>query len=135
MRTSRSVVALTVLNSALLAFLLVQQLSPAFADSQPPILRGRGLEIVDSQGRVRASITVFPPGKANGTETPETVLLRLITEKGRPSVKVSASETSSGLSFAGPTGTTSTWTILQADGTESILKLRNEDGSARDVKP
>lgn len=135
MRTSRSVIALTVLNSALLAVLLIQQLRPAFADSTPQMLRGRGLEIVDSQGRVRASITVFPPAKANGVEQPETVLLRLITEKGRPSAKISATEVSSGLSFAGPTGTNSTFVILEAKGTKSVLKLHNEDGSAKDVTP
>lgn len=135
MRTSRSLIVLTVLNSALVAFLLIQQLRPAFAASEPQVLRGRGLEIVDSQGQVRASITVFPPDEANGGRPSETVLLRLITEKGRPSVKISASEPSSGLSFAGPTGTKNTYVILQAGGMESELKLRNEDGSERDVKP
>jgi hypothetical protein len=86
MRTPRSLIALTVVNSVLLAALLVQQFSPAFAANEPPILRGRGLEIVDSQGRTRASITVFPPQSASGGVQSETVLLRLITRRGgRPS--------------------------------------------------
>jgi hypothetical protein len=36
------------------------------------------------------------------------VLLRLITERGRPSVKISASEETAGATFAGPSDTTST---------------------------
>jgi hypothetical protein len=135
MRTPRSLIALTVLNSVLLAALLVQQLRPAFAADQPPVLRGRGLQIVDSQGRVRASISVVPPEKANGGDPSETVLLRLITEKGRPSVKIAASEPSSGLSFAGPTGTKDTYVILQAKGNTTSLKLRNEEGLEQVVSP
>ena len=45
----------------LLLLLVAQHLRPAFARSEPPVLRGRGLEIVDAQGRVRASISVLPP--------------------------------------------------------------------------
>ncbi len=132
MRTSRSLIVLTVLNSVLLAALLVQLLRPAFAEEQPPVLRGRGLQIVDSQGRVRASISVLPPEKADQSET---VLLRLITEKGRPSVKIAASEPSSGLSFAGPTGTRDTYVVLQAQGNSTSLKLRNEAGHEQVLSP
>jgi len=135
MRTPRSLIALTVLNSVLLAALVVQQLRPAFADDQPPVLRGRGLQIVDSQGRVRASISVLPPEKGSGAEASETVLLRLITERGRPSVKIAASEPSSGLSFAGPTGTKDTYVILEAKGNSTSLKLRNEQGHEQVVSP
>jgi hypothetical protein len=63
------------------------------------------------------------------------VLLRLITERGRPSVKVGASEPVSGLSFAGPTGTKDTYVILQAKGTASGLTLKSEDGRERVVQP
>jgi hypothetical protein len=46
---------------------------------------------------------VLPPNRsASGEAEFETVLLRLITERGRPSVKIGASEHSSGLSVAGP---------------------------------
>jgi len=65
----------------------------------------------------------------------ETVLLRLITERGRPSVKIGASEETAGLSFAGPTGTNETYVILQSKGTVSSLKLRNEDGKQQVLKP
>jgi len=63
------------------------------------------------------------------------VLLRLITERGRPSVKIGSSEPTSGLSFAGPTGTKDTYLILQSKGTTSSLKLRNEDGREQVVTP
>ena len=127
--------ALVGLNIALLALVITQQLKPAFAQAEPSILRGRGLEIVDAQGRVRASISVLPPGKASEENPSETVLLRLITERGRPSVKIGASEPASGLSFAGPTGTKDTYVILQAHGRTSSLKLRNENGQEQVVEP
>jgi hypothetical protein len=63
------------------------------------------------------------------------VLLRLITERGRPAVKIGASEESAGLSFSGPTGTSDTYVILQSKGTESSLKLRNENGREQIIKP
>jgi hypothetical protein len=109
---------------------------PAVAQGAPPVLRGRALEIVDDQGRVRASLTVLPAGtSAKGDRYPETVLLRLITERGRPSVKIGASEETAGMSLAGPTGTRNTYVILESKGTSSSLKLRNEDGREQSVKP
>ena len=136
MKTPRSLFVLTAVNVALLLLSVVQQLRPAFAQGELPVLRGRALEIVDGQGRVRASIRVLPPSKApNGDESSETVLLRLITERGRPSVKIGSSEPTSGLSFAGPTGTKDTYLILQSKGTTSSLKLRNEDGREQVVTP
>lgn len=128
--------ALTVANLSILSLTTVQYLSPAHARSDTEMLRGRGLEIVDDLGRVRASITVLPAGKsANGDSFSQTVLLRLNTEKGRPTVKLASSEPASGLSFAGPTGTKDTYVILEARGTASSLKLRNEDGREQIVQP
>ena len=136
MKNQRALIALTIVNLALLLFTLMQQIRPAFAEGAAPVLRGSGLEIVDGHGRVRASITVLPEGKSqNGDAYPETVLLRLITERGRPSVKISATEEASGLSFAGPTNTKDTYVILQSKGTVSSLKLRSEDGREQILKP
>jgi hypothetical protein len=134
MKNQRALIALTIVNLALLLLTLMQQMRPAFAEGAAPVLRGSGLEIVDGQGRVRASITVLPAGKSQGGEAyPETVLLRLITERGRPSVKISTSEESSGLTVAGPTNTT--YVILQSKGAVSSLKLRSEDGREQILKP
>jgi hypothetical protein len=55
--------------------------------------------------------------------------------RGRPSVKISASEEAAGLSFAGPSNTSDTYVILEAKGTNSLLKLRNENGREQVVKP
>jgi hypothetical protein len=108
----------------------------AVDDSVAPVLRGRALEIVDGQGRVRASLSVLPAQvQANGETSAETVLLRLITERGRPSVKMGASELSAGLSLVGPTNTRDTYIIVEANGTTSSLRLRNEDGREQIVKP
>ena len=126
--------ALTALNLGVLAFSVAQQLRPAFAQGELPVLRGSGLQIVDSQGRIRASISVLPRGDS-ADEQAETVLLRLITERGRPTVKIAASEPASGLSFAGPTGTKDSYVILQTKGTRSSLKLRNEGGGEQIVEP
>jgi hypothetical protein len=136
MTTRTSLYALTALNLAVLALGLVQQLRPVFAETELPVLRGRALQIVDSQGRVRASISVLPPGDSGSADAhAETVLFRLITERGRPTVKIGASEPTSGLSFAGPTGTRDSYLILQTKGTISSLRLRNEDGREQVLTP
>jgi len=136
MKTPRSLIALTGINVALLLFTIAQQFRPAFAQGEAPVLRGRALEIVDAQGRIRASINVLPSSRSpSGEDQAETVLLRLITERGRPSVKIGASELTSGLSFAGPTGTKDTYVILQSKATISSLKLRNEDGREQVLSP
>ena len=127
---------LVALNLALLSLSLAQQLRPALAQGELPVLRGRALEIVDGQGRVRASIGVLPSSRStSGEAQSETVLLRLITERGRPTVKIGSSEPTSGLSFAGPTGTKDSYLILQTKGTTSSLKLRNEDGREQVLAP
>jgi hypothetical protein len=135
MKGQRVLFVLTVVNVAVLVATMAT-LRPAVAGGVAPVLRGRSLEIVDDHGQVRASLSVLPAGtSAKGDRYPETVLLRLITERGRPSVKISSSEEASGLSLAGPTGTNDTYVILEAKGTASSLKMRNEDGREQIVKP
>jgi len=135
MRIQRVLIVLTLVNLMVLIFMLAA-MRPAVAQGAAPVLRGRSLEIVDDQGRVRASLSVLPAGtSAHGDPYPETVLLRLITEQGRPSVKVSASEEAAGVSLAGPSNTKDTYEILEAKGTASSLKLRNESGREHIVKP
>ncbi len=134
MKIQRLLIVLTLVNLALLIFTLAQA-RPTSAEGVS-VLRGRALEIVDERGRVRASLNVLPAGtQPNGETYPETVLLRLITKRGRPSVKIGASEQAAGVSFAGPTNTKDTYVILEAKGTASSLRLRNEDGREQIVKP
>jgi hypothetical protein len=135
MKIQRLLIALTLANLALLIFTLTR-LSPTVAENTAPVLRGRGLEIVDEHGNVRASIKVFPASvQPNGEPYPETVLLRLITEKGRPSVKIGASEQLAGLTLVGPSDTRNTYTQLGARGTTSSLTLKDEDGREQIIKP
>jgi hypothetical protein len=135
MKMQRFAVVITLVNLVILMFILAA-MRPAMAQAVAPVLRGRSLEIVDDRGRVRASISVLPAGvSSHGDRSPETVLLRLITERGRPSVKIGASEEAAGLSFAGPTNTKDTYIILESKGLASSLKLRNEDGREQVVKP
>ena len=139
--TTRLLVALTAANMVMLsatALMTTRTARAQGADEErvQPVIRTRGLQIVDDQGRVRAAIAVLPASTSpQGDRSPEMVLLRLITERGRPSVKISASEEASGESFAGPTGTRNTYTILEAKGTATFLRLRNEDGKESIVRP
>ena len=136
MRLERLLIFLTLTNMALLMLSLAQFRTTVAAQDGASVLRGRALQIVDGQGRVRASITVLPASTPkNGESYPETVLLRLITERGRPSVKIGASEQSAGLALVGPTGTKETYVQLGANGTVSSLRLKNEDGREQVVKP
>jgi hypothetical protein len=131
----RVLVVITLINLTAAAANLLSVRAAAQPDVAP-IVRTRALQIVDDKGRVRASLEVLraaAPAASPGAE--ETVLLRLITERGRPSVKISASEEAAGLSLAGPTGTSDTYVILQAKGKESSLKLRNEDRREQIIKP
>jgi hypothetical protein len=135
MKTQRILIILTLVNLAVLVATLTGGRTVA-AETVSPVLRGRALEIVDEQGRVRASLTVLPAGTSeHGDRYPETVLLRLITERGRPSVKISASEEAAGVSLAGPSSTKDTYVIAEAKGRASSLKLRNEDGREQVLKP
>jgi hypothetical protein len=136
MQKHRWIYSLTGIN-LLLTVLTLTRLSPAVvAEGVTPVVRARSFELVDEQGRVRASLSVLAAGtSAQGDQHPETVLLRLITEQGRPSVKISASEQGSGVSLAGPSNTKSTWLIAEAKGTTSLLRLRNEDGREHVVQP
>ena len=128
MKIQRALVALTVVNLGLLMFLLAQ-MRPVEARSEAPVLRGRALEIVDDQGRVRASIQVLPSGKTY----PETVILRLIDPNGRPSVKLTASVQGAGLGLGGESD--ATYATLGAIGAESALKLTNKAGREQVITP
>ena len=135
MKMQRLLTALTVVNLGLLIFLLLPHIGPAQANSVAPVVRGRALEIVDDQGRVRASIKVQPAEtfKPTGKKYPETVVLRLIDPNGRPEVKIVASEQGAGLSLVGDSDATQV--LLGADGTDSSLKLTNKDGRQQLIKP
>jgi hypothetical protein len=127
-------IAITAVNLATLLFTMLH-LRPAVSEDVAPVLRGRGLQIVDERGQVRASISVLPAhAQANGETSPEMVL-RLITEQGRPSVKISAAEEAAGVMVASPSNTRNTYAVLQAKRTASSLTLNDEDGGQRLIEP
>jgi hypothetical protein len=128
MKIQRVLVFVTVVNLALLLYLLAQMVPPVAAATSP-VLRGSALEIVDDQGRVRASLNIQPAGEGHT----ETVLLRLIDPAGQPSVKIGASFTGAGLSLVG--GDDKSYIILQAEGAESYLKMVEPEGRERLIGP
>ncbi len=142
MKTQRILIALTVINLGLAMFLLAQirrvDARGVESASPTPVLRGSALEIVDDQGRVRASIKIhagdpkfkMPDGR---TGYPETVMFRLIDPNGRPEVKLGASVEGAGLGLAGETDTT--YITLKAEGPDSSLKMTNKDGKQQLIKP
>jgi len=137
MKTQRALLVLTLINLALLITLLVQVRHVTPGNEIAPVLRGRALQIVDDQGRVRASINVYPAVSREDESggSGDTVLLRLITERGRPSVKIAASEQQAVLALVGPSGTKETYAQLGAKGTVSSLRLKSEDGRERVLEP
>jgi hypothetical protein len=132
MKVQRIYALLTVVNLGLLIFLLARVRS-AEAHGVASVLRGGALEIVDDQGRVRASIQVLPATLQSGKTYPETVLLRLIDPNGRPSVKLGASVQGAGLGLGGESDPT--YATLKAEGADTSLKLTNKDGSQQLIKP
>jgi hypothetical protein len=137
MKTQRLAIALTVVNLVILMAGLLRANFSATPEAAA-VLRGRGLEIVDDHGRVRAMIKVFPPSPTakmpDGTMGyPETVLLRLIDSKGAPNVKIAATEDGSAVSLGGESNPTNVQVL--ARGTSTSLKLVNKDGREQIIKP
>jgi hypothetical protein len=137
MKTERLLITLTAVNLVLLGYQVVQpRLAGASTADIPAVLRGRALEIIDAQGKIRASITVIPEDPKviwQGKPYPETVLLRLMSPEGRPNVKLGASQMGSGLVIGGESNPTHIQVL--AEGGESTLKLINKEGTERVIKP
>ncbi len=132
-----AVAVLTVVNAVMLTISLTYPHRTA-AQDVAPVIRTHSLQVVDDSGRVRAEIRVFPPDPKvkmpDGTSGyPETVLLRMVTSKGRPTVKIGAMEDGSGLSLGGDSDPTDIQ--LLARGTNTFVKLVNKDGKQQVVKP
>ena len=137
MNAQRLLIALTVVNIALLTFSLARP-GAAGAEAVAPILRGSALEIVDDRGRVRASIRVLPADPAvkmpdGTTGYPETVLLRLITSKGGPNVKLGAAEDGAALVLGGESNPTHVQVL--ARGASTSLTLSDKNGQVKLIKP
>ena len=134
MKIQRIAFALTVVNIVIMAFLLAQ-MRPAHAQEQRqntiPVLRGRGLEIVDSLGRLRASITLQPPVEVDGKKYPENILLRLIDPNGKPMVKIGAAENGAGLTLINQSDE---GVLIHGHNDSSFVKITYK-GKERVIKP
>lgn len=107
MKNNRAIAALAAIGLIVAAFTIVEQGS-AGSQSRSPLLRGSGLELVDTAGRVRARISIESSGE---------VVFRLMDNTGTIRVKLGASQDGSGL-------------VLLNDSTEvGIQLLANEKGS------
>ena len=140
MRVQRIAIGLSALNLLLLVYLVGQTISPAEAQSislapdteVQPMLRTRGLEIVDEQGRVRALLGVMPAERVDGKDYPETVLLRLLDPKSGPVVKLTASSNGSALLLSDDAD--GGFRVMARD-TGNTLDVVNRDGSPRRIEP
>jgi len=135
---SRALLAvLTAVNLGLFGYQVLQpRLAVASTRDVPAVLRAHGLEIVDANGRVRASIAVIPEDPKviwKGQPYPETVLFRLSTADGRPKVKLGASKKGSGLVIGGEADPT--YVQILAEGRQSTVKLINGDSTERVIRP
>ena len=139
MRIQRIAIALTVIN-LLILITAMSRIGSAATTQTVPMLRGRGLEILDDRGKVRAQIIVLPADTAAKTARrqnyPETVLLRLIDPNGRPGVKIGTSVDGSGMSLAGDSERRD-WNGIQilAESAGTSVKLTNKNGRKQIITP
>ena len=136
MNIQRFLVALTLVNVMLLIFLLAETRS-AMAQTVAPVLRGRALEIVDDQGRVRATLSVLPADPdviaTDGKAFPETVVLRLIDPKYGPVVKIAGSARGAGIGLGGDSE--AKYALIEATPSGSFVTLTDPDGRQQRLKP
>jgi hypothetical protein len=152
----RLLAILTLANLALLAYLL-SQVQPAFgfaqarafdsvqaqtldsaqaragAQSVAPVVRAQALEIVDKQGRLRATLNIQPASKHDGQTYPETVLLRLIDPNGKPIVTLGGAVGSAGLGLND--GSDTTYALIEAKDADAYVRLTTTAGGRQIIRP
>jgi len=123
MKTNRLSVILTIINLAVLVFLLVRgqmTIPPANSD----ILRVKAIELIDNHGQVRAQLEV----ESNGE-----VVFRLRDEEGTIRVKLGASQNGSGLLLLNDL--TEPGIHLLADRDSTRITLSEQSGAQQEIKP
>ena len=131
LRLQPVLIALTLLNLGILGVVVARE-QPVAAPSvtSDGLLRGRGLQIVDDQGKVRASITINPAAKQpDGSTYPETVLLRMSTSEERPVVKIASSEDGASMALSAAAGLA--YVQILARGSDP--KLVVVDGGGKEI--
>jgi hypothetical protein len=136
-KTYLPAIVLTIINLALLIYLVFVHVSPAITGEVVPVVRSKAFEIIDDNGNLRAQITILPAStNTNGQAYQDTVLFRLIDPNGRPGIKIGTSIDGGGISIAGDSEK-SDWSGIQilADGKASSIILTNKDGQVETITP
>jgi hypothetical protein len=116
MRLQRIALGLTLLNLVMLAALAAGMLRPSIViaseaeQGQAPVLRGRALEIVDENGKVRSRINVEPDGE---------VIFRMADRSGAIRVKLGGGDGGSGLLLADEASEPGVHLIARRAGTQA----------------
>jgi hypothetical protein len=118
----RITVALGLLNLALL--LAAAGTSRPEGSPGPAVLRGSALELVDQQGKARATIRVESSGE---------VVLRLFDQQGTIRVKLGAGTDGSGLVLNNDATEPGVHLLAKSEG--SSVRITNKDGHQRVVAP
>ncbi|MBC7903236.1 MAG: hypothetical protein H7Y27_07420 [Gemmatimonadaceae bacterium] len=129
-------ISITIVNLVLTTIVLAN-LRPSVAqstpkESVPKILRAQSIEITDSLGRRRATLTIEPPATVAGIAYPQAVVFRLIDTKGAPLVKLVAAENGAGLNLSDDGDGN---ILLHAKRAGSYVKVKNHDGKEAVLKP
>jgi hypothetical protein len=132
MKSQRLVAILAGLNLLLMASLWMQSRLVA-AQDVAPVLRARALEIVDAQGRRRATLNIQPASTHQGQAYPETVLFRLIDPNGKPIVKLGGAVGNAGLGLND--GSDTTYALIEAKDADAYVRLTTSDGRRQLIKP
>ena len=137
-RLARLTFVFTVVNLGLFVWLIAQT-GRVSAQDTPPVLRGRGLEILDDEGRVRASITRYGTS-SNGSRDAyaDIVVFRLHDRAGKPMIKLDTHVTvnglkGSGLGLLGESDETQAY--IGTNGPNAKVGLKNGDGRSQQLQP
>lgn len=121
MNGTRVALGVTTVN---LALFLTAFTGRAPSATEPQVLRGSALELVDQDGRIRGRLNIEPSGE---------VVLRLLDQRGRIRVKLGAGDDGSGLLLANDA--TAPGVHLLATSGGSSVRVVNRDGRERLVEP
>ncbi len=128
-KIQRLALLLTIINLIILAALLAHG-TLAVAQGDPPVLRGRRLELVDAAGQVRAQFDVEPGGEA---------VFRMRDAGGNIRVKLGAGSDGSGLLLLDETTEPGVQMIARraaaAGGTMTSIRLTGAEGEPRVIQP
>ena len=135
MKIQRLALVLTAVN-LLVLIVNLGQFRPATAQGTQdvlPVVRAHALQIVDAQGRERASILIHGPETVNGKTYPETVLLRMGDPNSEPGVKLTTSVDGSALGLSN--GLQGGVQLYPRKSLGSFVRVIEKDGKQQLLKP